>query len=89
MTRRIRSNGWAPLTDIGLFATSHSLIAADYRDDAADSSYYEGSKLTAPNINEASSQTVDGEEVVKITVRNRYNLVYKKDLPGGGNLDVR
>ncbi len=89
MTRRLRSNGYAPFTDIGTFATSHSLVAADYRQDKADNSYYIGSKLTAPNINEFSDQTVDGEEVVKITVRNRYNLVYKKDLPGGANLDVR
>ena len=54
-----------------------------------DSSFYEGSKITAPAINEPSANDVNGEEVVKITLRNRYSLVYKKDLPGGGNLDVR
>ena len=89
MTRRIRSNGYGLYTDLGAFATSHSLVAADYRDDPADSSYYEGSKLTAPAINEASLDDVDGEEIVKVTVRNRYSLIYKKDLPEGGNLDVR
>ena len=90
MTRRIRSNGFAsPLTDLGTYSTSHSLVAADYRDDPMSSVYYEGSKLTAPNINEPTENDIDGEEVIKITKRNRYNLIYKKDLPGGGNLDVK
>ncbi len=88
MTRRIRSNGFAPLTDLGQWATSHSLQPADYRDDPADSSYYEGSKLTAPAINVPSTDDINGEEVVKVTIRNRYSLVYKKDLPDGANLDV-
>ena len=89
MTRIRRSNGFAPFTDIGTFATSHSLEPADYRDDGFDSSFYEGSKLTAPNINAPSNNDIDGEEVVKITERNRFNLIYKKDLPDGANLDVR
>jgi len=89
MTRARRSNGYGTFTDLGEFATSHSLQPADYRDDPLDSSYYEGSKITAPGINEPSPDDVKGEEVVKITLRNRYSLVYKKDLPAGGNLDVR
>ncbi len=89
MTRQRRSNGYSPFTDLGLVATSASLETADYRDDAKDSSFFKGSKLTAPNINAPSDNDVDGEEVIKITERNRYNLIYKKDLPDGANLDVR
>tara|TARA_A100001201_G_scaffold8659_1_gene13114 strand:+ start:11351 stop:17143 length:5793 start_codon:yes stop_codon:yes gene_type:complete len=88
MTRRLRSNGYGPLTDLGTFATSASLVAADYRQDSFDNSFFEGSKLTATAINEFSDQTTDGQEVVKVTVRNRYSLIYKKDLPSGANLDV-
>ena len=89
MTRARRSNGYAPFTDLGHVATSHSLVFADYREDELDSSFYAGSKLTGPNVNSPSDSDVDGEEVVKITERNRYNLIYKKDLPDGANLDVR
>ena len=89
MTRARRSNGFAPFTDIGLVATSHSLVASDYREDGFDSSFYEGSKLTAPDINSPSENDVDGEEIIKITERNRFNLIYRKDLPDGANLDVR
>ena len=53
------------------------------------SSYYIGSKLTAPAINQPTENDVDGEPVVKITLRNRYNLVYKKNLPGGANIAIR
>ena len=70
-------------------ATSHSLEPAGYRDDELDSSYYKGSKLTATAINEPSIQDVEGGPIVKITNRNRYNLVYKKNLPGSANIAVR
>ena len=89
MTRRLRSNGYAPFTDLGQWSTSHSLAPADYRDDPGDASYYEGSKLTAAAINAPSPDTIDNEEVIKITIRNRYNLVVRKDLPQGANLDIK
>ena len=87
--RRVRSCGYAPFTNLSIWATSHSLIPADYRDDHADSSYYEGSKLTAPAVNEPSEDDVEGGPIVKITTRNRYNLVYKKNLPSGANIAIR
>ena len=87
--RRVRSCGYAPFTNLSVWATSHSLIPADYRDDHADSSYYEGSKLTAPAVNEPSEDDVEGGPIVKITTRNRYNLVYKKNLPSGANIAIR
>ena len=87
--RRVRSNGYAMYTNLPVWATSHSLISADYRDDPADSSYYEGSKLTAPAVNEPSEDDVEGGPIVKITTRNRYSLVYKKNLPSGANIAIR
>ena len=87
--RRVRSNGYAMYTNLPLWATSHSLQPADYRSDHSDSSYYEGSKLTAVDINEPSLDDLEGGPIVKITLRNRYNLVYKKNLPGSANIAVR
>ena len=87
--RVIASNGFAPFTHVGEFATSHSLAVADYRDDPIDSCYYEGSKLTATAINEPSLNDVEGDPIIKITLRNRYNLVYKKNLAEGYNIAIR
>ena len=87
--RVIASNGFAPFTHVGEFATSHSLAVADYRDDPIDSCYYEGSKLTATAINEPSLKDVEGDPIIKITLRNRYNLVYKKNLAEGYNIAIR